>query len=92
MRNLKLFIVALAVGFATSINAQTVDEIIDTYFENTGGYDAWRSLKGVKMTAKVNQGGMEIPVEIVQMSDGRSYSKISFQGMNIMQGVFDGTT
>ena len=42
--------------------------------------------------AKVNQGGLEIPLEIVQLSDGRQYTKITFQGNEIKQGVFDGTT
>lgn len=91
-----LFAFAFAFAFITfssqTLNAQTADEIINSYFENTGGYDSWGTIKGVKMTAKVNQGGMEIPIEIVQMADGRSYSKVTFQGMTIMQGVYDGTT
>ena len=69
----------------------TADEIIENYFENTGGIEAWRQLEGIKMQAKVNQGGLEIPLEIVQMADGRQYTKISLQGNTIMQGVFDGT-
>lgn len=79
---------------STLMSAQdiTADEIIDTYIENTGGYEAWSQLKGIKMMAKVNQGGMEIPLEIVQLADGRTYTKISVQGMTIMQGVYDGTT
>lgn len=75
-----------------NLKAQTVDEILDSYFENTGGLDAWSTLTGMKINAKVNQGGVEIPLEIVQMADGRTYTKITFQGMSIMQGVFDGTT
>ena len=92
MKNLKLFIVALAVGFATSINAQTADEIINTYFENTGGKDAWEKVEGMRMTAKVNQGGMEIPIEIVQLKGGKQMTVISFQGQTIKQNVFDGET
>lgn len=72
--------------------AQTVDEILAKYFENTGGVDKWNSLNGIKMVAKVNQGGMEIPLEIVQLKDGRQMTKITFQGKVIMQGVYDGTT
>jgi hypothetical protein len=70
--------------------SQDIDEILTTYFENTGGHDNWGKLKGVKMLAKVSQQDMEIPVEIVQLSDGKQYSKITFQGMTIMQGVFNG--
>ena len=73
-----------------TINAQTVDEIIDNYFENTGGVENWEKIEGVKMNAKVNQGGMEIPIEIVQLKSGKMMTTINFQGQSIKQGVFDG--
>ena len=73
-----------------TINAQTVDEIIDNYFENTGGVENWEKIEGLKMNAKVNQGGMEIPIEIVQLKSGKMMTTINFQGQSIKQGVFDG--
>ena len=73
-----------------TINAQTVDEIIDNYFENTGGVENWEKIEGIKMNAKVNQGGMEIPLEIVQLKSGKMMTTINFQGQSIKQGVFDG--
>ena len=73
-----------------TINAQTVDEIIDNYFENTGGVENWEKIEGVKMSAKVNQGGMEIPIEIIQLKSGKMMTTINFQGQSIKQGVFDG--
>jgi outer membrane lipoprotein-sorting protein len=82
-----LALAIFAFGFAS---AQSADEIVTNYFENTGGYDAWGKLEGLKMTAKVNQGGMEIPLEIVVLKDGKQYTKISLQGNEFMQGVFDG--
>lgn len=72
--------------------AQSADEIIAKFFENTGGKDNYAALQGVKMLAKVNQQGMEIPLEIVQLKDGRQYTSITFQGKVIKQGVFDGST
>ncbi|MEQ9468019.1 MAG: outer membrane lipoprotein-sorting protein [Ekhidna sp.] len=94
MRKFQLLFAAFAVITLSYASAQdvTVDEIIDGYFESTGGKDAWRNLKGMKISAKVNQGGMEIPLEIVQLADGKQYTKITFQGMEIKQGVFDGET
>lgn len=80
----------LFVGFG--VNAQTAEEIVTNYFENTGGIDAWRKIEGMKMTAKVNQGGMEIPLEIIQLKNGKQMTKITFQGKEIKQGVFDGET
>ncbi len=80
----------MAICFTAVASAQTADEIITNYFEATGGYDAWGKLENMKMVAKVNQGGMEIPLEIVQLNDGRQYTKISLQGQSMYQGVFDG--
>jgi len=81
------FVVMIGGVFAQDV---TVDEIIDGYLENTGGKDNWRALKGLKMSAKINQGGMEIPLEIVTMADGRTYTKFSLQGSDFYQNVFDG--
>lgn len=95
MKKHNFIILGLLISFLPfTLSAQdiTVDEILDGYFENTGGKDAWMSLKGIKMTAKVNNGGMEIPLEIVKLSDGRSYTRISLQGTDFFQGVFDGET
>jgi outer membrane lipoprotein-sorting protein len=49
-------------------------------------------LQGVKITAKVNNGGMELPVTMIQLKDGRQLNMFNFQGKEIKQGVFDGTT
>ena len=88
MLNRLFFLVTLI--FSYTINAQTVDEIIDNYFENTGGVENWEKIEGIKMNAKVNQGGMEIPIEIVQLKSGKMMTTINFQGQSIKQGVFDG--
>lgn len=92
MRSLKLLAFVLTLFFATSVNAQTADEIISNYFENTGGKENWAKLEGIKMYAKVNQNGMEIPIEMIQMKDGKQMTMINFQGKQIKQGVFDGET
>jgi hypothetical protein len=84
-----LLALVLMSGWA-SLQAQTADEILNNYFENTGGVDAWRAVEGMRMKAKVNQGGMEIPLEIVRMKDGRQMTSITFQGLELKQGVFDG--
>ena len=87
---LKRILVLIVLVCSYSINAQTVDEIISNYFENTGGVENWEKIEGVKMSAKVNQGGMEIPIEIVQLKSGKMMTTINFQGQSIKQGVFDG--
>jgi outer membrane lipoprotein-sorting protein len=89
MKKLGLVIVMF---FGLVANAQTVDEILSTYYENIGGLENLKKISGVKMTASVNQQGMEIPLEIYQMSDGKQMTVINFQGKEIKQGVFDGET
>lgn len=88
----KLFFSLLMVASTVISQAQTADEILAKYFENTGGLDKWKTLQGVKMTAKANQNGMEFPVEMVFMKDGKQFQKYTIQGKEIMQGVYDGTT
>jgi outer membrane lipoprotein-sorting protein len=83
----KLILIAIASILTMSVNAQSADEIIETYFENTGGAENWANVQGMKMNASINQMG----IEMVQFKD-KMYTKISVQGMEIKQGVFDGET
>ena len=92
MKTLKLCIAILTLSFIAPVSAQTADEILDNYFENIGGLEKLKSVEGMKMIAKINQQGMEIPLEILQLSDGRQMTIITFQGKEIKQGVFDGET
>ena len=89
MKNsIKILFILLA--FAFNSYSQSVDEIFENYYENTGGIDKWRKLKGVKMLAKLSQQGMEIPIELIQMKGGKSMQIINFQGQSIKAQVFDG--
>jgi hypothetical protein len=73
-------------------NAQTADEIITNYFENTGGIEAWSNITGVQMNASVNAPIGEIPLTIYNDKDGSSFVKMTLQGNEIMQIAFDGET
>ena len=92
MKTLTKLLIAVLFLAITPLSAQTVDEIIDNYFENTGGKDAWGKLQALKMTASVNQQGMEIPLEIYQTKDGKQLIKYQFQGQEIVAMCFDGET
>ena len=89
---MKSILTVMAIVFALAAQAQTADEVIEKYLENTGGRAKWESLKGFKAVAKMNQQGMEFPVEFVFMKDGRQYQQFTIQGKDIKQGVFDGNT
>ncbi len=88
----KLIFSVIAFASALMVQAQTADEVIEKYFENTGGKAKWEALQGFKATAKANQQGMEFPVELVFMKDGKQYTQYTIQGKVIKQGVFDGTS
>ncbi|WP_299122953.1 outer membrane lipoprotein-sorting protein [uncultured Winogradskyella sp.] len=90
MKTLKLIFLALLVSFSYSSNSQTAEEIISTYFENTGGIEAWSKLEGVKISAKINQSGMEFPAEIIQLKEGQRMVILNIQGQTVKQNVFDG--
>lgn len=74
-----------------ALTAQTAEEIIANYIENTGGKAKWEALTGVKMSAKLNMQGMELPLSMIRLKDGRQFSSATFQGMEIKQEVYDGT-
>lgn len=92
MKTLKTLTIAFLLTVIAPVSAQTADEIINNYLENTGGKTAWENLTAVKMTAIANTQGMEIPVDIYQTKDGKQLIKINFQGQEITQLAFDGET
>jgi outer membrane lipoprotein-sorting protein len=88
----KFILLSLATFLATfTLSAQTVDEVIANYFENTGGADNWRAINGLTSKATVNSQGMDIPITIITLKDGRTIMKMELQGKEITQVAFDGT-
>jgi len=90
MKMLKRILVLIVIVCSYSVNAQTVDEIISNYFENTGGVENWEKIEGMKLWITANAQGMEISIEQVILKNGKTSSTIKFQGREIKQGVFDG--
>lgn len=87
----KILFLAFIALTAFRSSAQTVEEIIESAKSAIGGA-AWDNVNSIKMTSVIEQQGMKIPLEIVIMRDGRTYTKITIQGMDIYQQVYDGTT
>ena len=57
-----LLLTAFVFMISTSFNAQSVGEIIENYIEKIGGAENWQNVKAIKMSAIINQMGMEIPM------------------------------
>lgn len=89
----KIAIIALLLlGTQVITTAQTAEEIVKTYIENIGGEEALRKINSLKMDAKVNAQGMELPVTIINKSDGKMLVKFELQGKEMVQQAFDGET
>ena len=88
MKKIVLFVAVALAGL--SVQAQSADKVVATYLKNIGGVAKLKQLKGTRMTASMEQQGMQIPLEIIRMKDGKQATIIRFQGMEMKQGVFDG--
>ncbi len=88
----KITLLTAFIGFAICSFGQTADEIISKYFENIGGLDKIKKITSVQMKAKVDYGGMSIPIDMVNLKDGKMMMSINFQGKEITQMAFDGET
>jgi outer membrane lipoprotein-sorting protein len=80
------------IGWSFISTAQTAEEIIEKYLQNLGGSEKLNSINSLEMKAKVDYGGMTIPIDMITLRDGRTVTKINFQGQEMIQGAFDGTT
>jgi len=90
MKTKILLTLLLVLSFLVT-EAQDADEIISNYFENTGGLDAWKELKSMKIKATFDQGGMQLNAVIYRKQPDLSRTEIVVQGKTIVQ-AYDGET
>jgi outer membrane lipoprotein-sorting protein len=91
MKIKQLLLLVFALAFV-SAQAQTADEIIDKYLSAIGGKDKLKAIESIKYSGKANQQGLEFPMVQIQLKDGRQFSSFTFQGKELKQNVYDGTT
>jgi outer membrane lipoprotein-sorting protein len=72
--------------------AQTADDVINKYFEATGGKAKWATLKDAKATGKLKipSQGLELPMVILQKLPNKQKITMTFQGKEMVQPSFDG--
>jgi len=92
MKTIKTIIIALLILAVAPLTAQTADEIISNYFENTGGQENFKNLSGIKFTGNIDLGGMKFPFEMYKTADGKNMVKADVQGQTFYQEVYDGET
>lgn len=83
-----LLLATLMIGNAFS---QTVEEVIAGYVKAVGGEEAIRKNQTWKLSAKVDMGGMELPLVFLK-APNKMKIYATFQGMTFVQQAFDGTT
>jgi outer membrane lipoprotein-sorting protein len=87
----KLFFLLVLTSTTFLMTAQSVEEILNNYFENTGGLEKWQSLESQRMEGKVFVQGMELPGTMTFAKPNKNRQEFSVQGMNIVQ-AYDGKT
>lgn len=93
MKSFKInLIVVFLIAISSGAIAQTADEIINNYFENTGGKENWENLSTLKITGNLDYGGMNLPVTMIQTKEGETLMSADVQGQTFYQTVFDGET
>lgn len=85
-----LFFALLVLAITPMATGQTADEILDNYFENTGGKDAWNAIKSIKAEGKADFGGQIFNFVQTAMLDGRMAIEIDLQGQTYVPQAFDG--
>jgi hypothetical protein len=91
LRNTLSLFSLIFIGALGSLKAQTVDEIIQAYYDVTGGSN-WEKVTSMRMSANIEQQGMNIPFEITSLKDGRMCMKMTMMGNEMTLGAFDGET
>lgn len=90
MKTMKLVLALFVASLTLQTNAQTAEEIVDTYLENIGGKENLAKIQSLKMIGKINAQGMEIPFETATTSKGEVYMMIDLQGTKMKQLVANG--
>lgn len=87
----RTFVLFAALLCALAIQAQSVDDILAKYFENTGGLDKWKALKTTKMEGMMAMQGFEFPGTIYAKAPKFQRVNVNVQGQSIVQ-AYDGET
>jgi outer membrane lipoprotein-sorting protein len=77
---------------SADVAAQSLDEVLESYYEAVGGLDNWKALESMSATGSmVMMGGLEAPFTIMTKRPSKVRIEFSFQGMTGIQ-AYDGET
>jgi outer membrane lipoprotein-sorting protein len=91
IRKALLMAIAGAV-LAVPAQAQSLDEVLNNYYEAIGGVDAWKAIQSMKATGMMQVGpGIEAPFTMTAKRPNKVRIDFTFQGMTGTQ-AYDGET
>lgn len=91
IRRALTLILPFAFLFCAQASAQTVDELIKKSIDAQGGAEKLKAVKSIKVTGKIIQRGLEIPITIQQKRPVMIRVDVTFQGKT-QTGAYDGET
>jgi outer membrane lipoprotein-sorting protein len=91
IRRALTLILSLVLLFCVQASAQTVDEVVKKSIEAQGGVERLKAVKSIKVTGKIIQQGLEIPITIQQKRPSMVRMDVTFQGKS-QTVAYDGDT
>ena len=79
-----------AIAFTFSAQAQDADEIINNYFEKTGGIDQWENLKTIKMEGEVPTPQGDYTFVIYKKEPNLTKLEVDVNGQMMVPQAYDG--
>lgn len=88
MKKITISIFALLLGLG--LQAQSVDDILNNYFENTGGLEKWQALETVEMSGKAPSPQGEFPFMVYNKRPNKMKIEVNIQGKTLIPQAYDG--
>ena len=77
-----LFVTLLSIS---ALHGQTADEIIKSYFENTGGYEKWKAMTSQQATVTTSMQGMEFSGTVYSKAPNKMKIEVDVMGTKMIQ-------
>ena len=87
----KALITLILTTFFLNIQAQTAEQIVQKYIQQTGGEKAWKAIKTISSSGKYNYGGIEFPFTAIAKTPNKYKFVVPLNGKYYTQ-VFNGKT
>lgn len=90
LKRFTLFTMAIAITFISQ--AQTADEILANYFENTGGIDKWKAMKNMKAIGNTPTPNGDVNFTMFAKAPNKLKVEVDLGGSKMVPQAYDGET